>query len=189
MISPSLLMNTSSKCSSYSFFWVLTDQEQSPEEKLNFLFLFGERRWIQPKPNISADLRQSAKMGLESILESERHHSSLLQSVHELEALLFEDLSKRVGTADSIGWVWTVTAPLVDWRPLSLRISIRINVHSIHGVNLALNPFKTATEHSKSKRHGDLLQQKQDSRVCASPSSTLSASVQLYGVVADRSCR
>jgi hypothetical protein len=30
-------------------------------------------------------------------------------------------------------------------------------------VNLALNPFKTATEHSKSKRHDDLLQQKQDS--------------------------
>jgi hypothetical protein len=64
MISQSLLVNTSSQCSSYSFFWVLTDQEQSPEEKLNFLFLFREPRWIQPKPNISADLQQSAKMDL-----------------------------------------------------------------------------------------------------------------------------
>jgi hypothetical protein len=145
MISPSLLMNTSSKCSSYSFFWVLTDQEQSPEEKLNFLLFFGERGRIQPKPNISADLWRSTKMGLESLLESQRHGSSLLQSVHELEALLFEDLSKSVGTADTICHrVWPVTAPLVDRRPLSLRISIRINVHSIHCVNLALNPLETA---------------------------------------------
>jgi hypothetical protein len=33
--------------------------------------------------------------------------------------------------------VWTVAAALVDWRPLPLRISIRFNVHPVHGVNLA----------------------------------------------------
>jgi hypothetical protein len=54
-------------------------------------------------------------MGLESILERKRHGSSLLQLVHELEALLFEDLSKSVGAADWISWVWTVTAALIHW--------------------------------------------------------------------------
>jgi hypothetical protein len=100
MISPRLLMNASYKCSSGGFFWVLADQEERPQEKLDFLLFFGERGRIQPKPNISTDLWQSTKMGLESILESQRHGSSLLQSVHELEALLFEDLHQSVGTAD-----------------------------------------------------------------------------------------
>jgi hypothetical protein len=70
MISPSLFVNSSCKCSSNVFFWVLADQEESPQEKLDFLLFFGERGWIQPKPNISADLWRSAKMGLESLSSS-----------------------------------------------------------------------------------------------------------------------
>jgi hypothetical protein len=89
MISPSLFMNRSSKFSSNSFFWVLADQEESPQEELDFLLFLGECGWIQPQPNINADLWRSTKMGLESILESQQHEPSLLQSVHKLEALPF----------------------------------------------------------------------------------------------------
>jgi hypothetical protein len=93
---------TSCKCITDGFFWVLADQEERPQEKLDSLLFFGEHGQIQPKPNISTDLWRSTKMGLESILGRKRHGSSLFQLVHELEALLFEDLSKSVGAADWI---------------------------------------------------------------------------------------